>query len=74
MQSIPWEAIGTTLAVFAFGVGSGAGLVRLTINAALDKFENRLLEKMNGRYLYRKEYDVIRTELERRLDRLEDAV
>lgn len=63
-----WEVVSATAAVVAV-IGGGLGVyVRLAIKSALGEFKAELLETLNGRYLLRREADVIFAELGRRLD------
>lgn len=48
---ILWEALGVFIALLGVLAGGAAYYVKLAIANELARFENRFLDKMNGRYL-----------------------
>lgn len=62
-----WEMLSATAALVGT-VAGGLGLyVRLTVRSALSEFKADFLETMNGRYMPRREAEVLFSEIERRL-------
>ena len=58
--------------MFGLAAGGMALFVRLSIRSALGEFKSDLLETLNGRYLGRREADVILAEFERRIALIEE--
>lgn len=66
-----WEMLSATAALVGT-VAGGLGLyVRLSLKSALGEFKAELIESLNGRYISRREADVVLGELARRLEVLE---
>jgi len=69
---LQWEAITAAVAVVTLVAGGMGVYVHLSIRSALGQFKSDLLDTLNGRYLVRREADVILAEFERRIRLLEE--
>ena len=54
-----WEALGVFIALLSVLAGGAAYFVKLAISHELEQFENRFLERLNGRYLSTKVAEAI---------------
>lgn len=55
---MPWEMITATVSATGL-VAAVVGLyVRSAVRAALAEFETRLMAQLNGRYVYRREWEI----------------
>ncbi len=67
------ELIGSLSGVVGLVVAAFALYVRMSIRSALAEFELRLFERLNDKYVTRKEYDLTTAEMERRMTTLEEG-